>query len=76
MPESITNCFLAGSALQWTKVANSGDEMAAVSVLPERGSGGAPRQEASLGHADRSDSTVSFGWENVHILTWKQTSGA
>lgn len=27
------------------------------------------RQEASSGHADRSDSTVSFGWENVHILT-------
>lgn len=27
------------------------------------------RQEASSGHADRSDSTVSFGWENVHVLT-------
>lgn len=28
-----------------------------------------PRQEVSSGQADRSDSTVSFSWENVHVLT-------
>lgn len=27
------------------------------------------RQEASSGHADRADSTVSFGWENFNLKT-------
>ena len=49
-------------------VAGTGDEMAAVSGLPERGSHGAAgdRQETGAGCADRFDSSVSFGSENVH----------
>lgn len=47
------------------------DEMAAVSVLPERGSRGAAeaRQETGAGCVDRFDSSVSFGEENVRVLT-------
>ena len=45
------------------RLAGTCDEMAAVSVLPERGSRGAAeaRQETSAGCVDRFDSSVSFG---------------
>lgn len=44
-------------------LAGTCDEMAAVSVLPKRGSLGAAgaRQETSAGCVDRFDSLVSFG---------------
>lgn len=53
------------------RAAGTCDEMAAVSVLPERGSRGAAeaQQEVGAGCVDRFDSSVSFDWENVHGQT-------
>lgn len=57
------------AAVARSKLCSAGtcDEMAAVSVPPERGSRGAvgARQETSAGCVDRFDSSISFGEESA-----------